>query len=1188
MAGNNGIKEIKTRITLDNSTKFKAELNAVNSQLKVFAAQVKTTAASFDKVSATAKNYTQLNAALSKQIEQQKVKVNALKTAVSDQSKILEQAKTRANALSKEFGENSRQAQNAQKSVAGHEKQLQSYQTQLANAETQLAKLNTQYRNNENEAKKLSSSTNMLSSVMSKLPPSAQALIKIGGDGLGAAIASVKAMSSAVDVLNNSLKAIGTASIKALTEEIKLSETAFISYEKAVNKSLMTVTKATTETAGSFEFEMSKVQAYSNLDKASDDFKQLQEAAISVGSATSKTATEAAQALGFMSLAGWDTERKLSSLLDMVHASEAGNMDLALTSQLVTQSMASLSLTSDRFKEYLDKITAAQNNSNTSMQQMMEVYVTAGGMLTSLGVPLTESATLIGRLADQGIYGSEAGHKLNSILVNLIGANKKAKTAMTELGVSAWDSNGEFIGLTKTLELLRDALSGATQEQMVNFEAQIGGKLQLNTLQKLLAGIDERYTELYDIIENSDGILEQTTETMLDNFKGSVTILQSALEGLNISVGQSLFLPSFTEFAEEVTVIVNNLKTAFESGGADFYIDKYFDYLEGSLTKKIKRIIPDLDEFYSKYREFFDKMSETVLDIGINIAPDINDSFIPTITESFSRVAMTVAERADEIIPIMIDSGSQLISGVVLGMSGALYNVSAQLPSIVDETIGGLSETFAYGVTNFAGDNLNIFSNILKAIGTALENDEFNANISKMFSDLITIISNTAPKIIESGANIIKSLIKGFAKELPKASDLIQTTITDVIDSLSDVINTISQNSSTFINFAVGIIGAIGSALFSNLPQLLDDVQKIIGELGQALVDNTPAILEALVELATDLVEFVADNIGWIADLALTLVETLAIELTKPDILQRLIESVDKIAIELLNQVGKHLPQITGSLGVILIDVIDLLTSPDFLDLLVTDIYKMADALIDGLIEGWNASDQMVFDTISESFGEWVATTDWSKFGEQILSSIFGIEWSNDEFWGNFGENWRIGMGFSEIKNDVVDEAQDAFEINSPSKVMRDEVGVYLVPGIVEGIDETKGELQKSVDDVVNSMSSDSTNSLGLDLGDEYYISFSTNLDEIQNQINEMRDNQEQFNYWSEVSTDDINNMTTHRSGVSNSDAMTLEALSRIENILNKATITINTQNYLYPNGQELASSVSEALLFNNAVTGGR
>ena len=227
MAGNNGIKEIKTRITLDNSTKFKAELNAVNSQLKVFAAQVKTTAASFDKASATAKNYTQLNAALSKQIEQQKVKVNALKTAVSDQSKILEQAKTRANALSKEFGENSRQAQNAQKSVAGHEKQLQSYQTQLANAETQLAKLNTQYRNNENEAKKLSSSTNMLSSVMSKLPPSVQALIKIGGVGLDAAIASVKSMSSAVDVLNNSLKAIGTASIKALTDEIKLSETAF-------------------------------------------------------------------------------------------------------------------------------------------------------------------------------------------------------------------------------------------------------------------------------------------------------------------------------------------------------------------------------------------------------------------------------------------------------------------------------------------------------------------------------------------------------------------------------------------------------------------------------------------------------------------------------------------------------------------------------------------------------------------------------------------------------------------------------------------------------------------------------------------------------------------------------------------------------------------------------------------------
>lgn len=122
---NSDIKEIKTRISLDNSTKFKNELKMVDSQLKVFASQVKATAATFDKANATVKNYTQLNAALSKQIAQQKVKVDALRLAVKDQGDILSKAKERAKAMADEFGANSKQAENARKSVEGHEKQLQ-------------------------------------------------------------------------------------------------------------------------------------------------------------------------------------------------------------------------------------------------------------------------------------------------------------------------------------------------------------------------------------------------------------------------------------------------------------------------------------------------------------------------------------------------------------------------------------------------------------------------------------------------------------------------------------------------------------------------------------------------------------------------------------------------------------------------------------------------------------------------------------------------------------------------------------------------------------------------------------------------------------------------------------------------------------------------------------------------------
>lgn len=193
--------------------------------------------------------------------------------------------------------------------------------------------------------------------------------------------------------------------------------------------------------------------------------KDFSKAAQEMGRTTSKTASESAQALKYMSLASWTAEESLLGLPSIIKASEAGGMDLATTSDLVTDSLAAYGKGAEDAERYLDILASAQSNSNSSLQQMLEAYVEVGGTFKNLKVPMEESASILGIMANRGIKGSEAGNKLSSTLVNLVGANKNAASAMDALGVSAWDDEGNFIGLTNTITLLGDKLSQLTDEE---------------------------------------------------------------------------------------------------------------------------------------------------------------------------------------------------------------------------------------------------------------------------------------------------------------------------------------------------------------------------------------------------------------------------------------------------------------------------------------------------------------------------------------------------------------------------------------------------------------------------------------------------------------------------------------------------------------------------------------------------
>ena len=280
------------------------------------------------------------------------------------------------------------------------------------------------------------------------------------------------------------------------------------------------------------DFDQAMANTAATAGASAEDYQKLEAAALEMGKKTTKTATEASEALGYMALAGWDVNTSISALEPVLRLSEATSMDLATCSDLVTDSMSALGLGVDELSGYLDVACKANNKSNQTAQQLMEAYTGCGGVLNNLGVEVEDSATALGVLANRGIEGSEAGNKLSTVLINLTSGTGQAGEMMKKLGISAFDSEGKFIGLQATLEQVNKATAGLTEEERNAALAAIGGKTQIDTLNDLLAGLNTttedgrtEWQALSDELHNADGAMMDMAAKVTDTLPGALSIL---------------------------------------------------------------------------------------------------------------------------------------------------------------------------------------------------------------------------------------------------------------------------------------------------------------------------------------------------------------------------------------------------------------------------------------------------------------------------------------------------------------------------------------------------------------------------------------------------------------------------------------------------------------------------------------
>ena len=273
--------------------------------------------------------------------------------------------------------------------------------------------------------------------------------IKIAGKKDG----SLKA---ACDAADRNLAIIGNAAKKAA----KVATTALAAVGTAA------VAAATSSLATYTEFEQAMANTAAIAGATGDDYAALEAAAREMGATTTKTATEAAEALGYMALAGWNTQQSIAGLEPVLRLSEATQMDLATASDLVTDSMSALGLGVEDLQGYLDLCVQTNNKANTTAEALMEAFIGCGGAAKTTGVEMNDLATALGILANNGTKGSEAGTALNAMLVRMTSKDAAIK-AMDKLGVSAFDAQGNFRGLETVLADLSGAMSTLSDRKSV-------------------------------------------------------------------------------------------------------------------------------------------------------------------------------------------------------------------------------------------------------------------------------------------------------------------------------------------------------------------------------------------------------------------------------------------------------------------------------------------------------------------------------------------------------------------------------------------------------------------------------------------------------------------------------------------------------------------------------------------------
>ncbi len=315
-----------------------------------------------------------------------------------------------------------------------------------------------------------------------------------------------------------------------------------------------------------FEAGMSKVQAISGA--TGDELKMLTDKAKEMGATTKFSASESAEALQYMAMAGWKTQDMMDGLPGIMNLAAASGEDLAMTSDIVTDALTAFGMKASDSGRFADILASASSNANTNVAMLGESFKYVAPLAGSLGYNAEDASIALGIMANSGIKASQAGTTLKTALVNMAKPTDAMAGVMDKYGISLTNTDGSMKSLKEVMDMLRENMGGLDEATKANAASTLFGKESLAGMLAVINASPEDYDKLTGAIYNSDGASQKMADTMNNNLKGSLTLLGSALEGAGIAFYEKFSGPA-KEVIDNVAKWFSDLTTKLSNGELD-------------------------------------------------------------------------------------------------------------------------------------------------------------------------------------------------------------------------------------------------------------------------------------------------------------------------------------------------------------------------------------------------------------------------------------------------------------------------------------------------------------------------------------------------------------------------------------------------------------------------------------------
>lgn len=658
-------------------------------------------------------------------------------------------------------------------------------------------------------------------------------------------------LQSAQSQANTASKNIATTIGNNLQSAGKSMTSAGSTLTKTVTTPVLGLGTAAVKVTSDFESAMSKVSAISGA--TGGDLDALNKKAQEMGAKTKFSATESAEAFTYMAMAGWKTEDMLSGIDGIMSLAAADGLDLATTSDIVTDALTAFGLSASDSGHFADVLAKASSNANTNVSMLGESFKYAAPVAGALGYSAEDTAIALGLMANAGIKGSQGGTALRGSLTRLIKPTDEAAVLMEQYGLSMTNADGSMKSLGEVMNMLRDKLGGLTEAEQAQVAAQIFGQEAMSGMLAIINASDSDYAKLTDAIYDADGAAQQMADTMLDNLSGQLTLLKSALEGLAIQFGEIL-MP---------------------------YIKQFVTWLQ-NLTQKLQELTPEQKEQIVKWAAIAAAIGPVLMVLGKLT------SSVGSIITTFGKIPGAIAKAKSAFTAVSAAIGGisapvvavVAVIGVLIAAFANLWKTNEEFRNKMTAIWDGIKskfESFAQGIVdrlNALGFDFENFGEVVKAIW-----DGFCSLLAPIFEGVFNQISVILGSVLDALTGIFDVFIGIFTGNWDQAWQGVKEIFGAVWDLIKGTFESWAMAFKGIADTVLGWFGTTWDETWTNIKQFFVDIwngittffSNVINAIKTAVSNFITTIINFFAQLPTNIANFITNAynsvVTWVSNM---------------------------------------------------------------------------------------------------------------------------------------------------------------------------------------------------------------------------------------------------------------------------------------------------------------------------------